>query len=106
MYQSDLTLEAAFTAMEASRHVQTKFKAAMAEFLSDPVSPTTAFLEALHSMKEKSKAPAPSAHASPAVTQKLQVDENIERKNRMLKSIDTKVDRKRKDIREKYRKRM
>jgi hypothetical protein len=106
VYQSDLTLEAAFAAMESSRHVQTQFKTAMAEFLADPVQPTAGFLEALHLMKGKSQAPAPSVHDSPLVTQKKQLDESTERMNRMLKSIDTRVDRKRKDIREKFRKRM
>ena len=101
-YQADLTLEAAFNALEASKHVQTRFKQALSEFLNDPVQPTLAFLETLQRMKLQVKPPPTESTKG----LKTNVDESMERKARMLKSIDGKVERKRKDIREKYRKHM
>ncbi|CAE7503791.1 unnamed protein product, partial [Symbiodinium microadriaticum] len=101
VYQADLSLEAAFNSLEARKYVQTQFKTALDEFLDDPVQPTLFFLEALQNMKTQT---VPSGTES-VKTNKRIVDEATERKNRMLKSIDGKVDRKRKDIREKFRKR-
>mmetsp|Transcript_14423 Transcript_14423/g.21668 ORF Transcript_14423/g.21668 Transcript_14423/m.21668 type:complete len:1392 (+) Transcript_14423:58-4233(+) len=102
--RSNLTLEAAFNAGEASDFVKTHFKTALDQFLENPVIPTHAFLEALKSMKSMQSANAKTTGSGENPT--AAVDELRDRKSRMIKSIETKVERKRRDIHEKFRKRL
>lgn len=99
--------------MEAPQPIQNKFRTALQEFLNEPTTPTEEFLQILQLLKAKVAPPPPAPETN--VAQKHQasnkpmpqvVDENEERKNRMIKSIETRVERKRRDIQEKYRKRM
>jgi hypothetical protein len=115
--------------MEASPAIQQKFKLALQEFLNEPTTPTAEFHRILQALKAKAAPPPPqlpSQIPTPETQNNIQnpqisttkkaavapvvaapaVDENEERKNRMIKSIDTRVERKRRDIQERYRKRM
>ena len=112
--------------MEASPSIQLTFKTALQEFLKDPTTPTSEFYEILLALKAKACAPAVASPAPPSSTTPIDAsstpatnsqtaskgagggksDENEERKNRMIKSIETRVERKRRDLQEKYRKRM
>lgn len=112
--QSNLTLEAAFNSMEPSPAVKGVFKNALNEFLDDPTFPTLAFFNILQSMKAQKAAEEAEAEAlarnqaeSKAAQEatKAKADDIEERKNRMIKSIETKVERKRRDIQDKFRKR-
>lgn len=101
--------------MDANQSIQSKFKKALQEFLENPTIPTPEFYQILQAMKIKAQPVAPppvpeivtpsQKIIKPKETIQV-VDESEERKNRMIKSIETRVERKRRDIQEKYRKRM
>lgn len=112
--------------MEAPQSIQLKFKTALQEFLNDPTTPTNEFYRILQTLKTKAIPPPPLSTTTSFVQETITpntlqqshqqtvsnkplkpvLDENEERKNRMIKSIETRVERKRRDIQEKYRKRM
>ena len=103
--------------MDASQSIQSLFKKALQEFLDNPTNPSPEFYQILQAMKIKAQPPPPVVAPAPEVVtsdkkvikpkETVQVvDETEERKNRMIKSIETRVERKRRDIQEKYRKRM
>jgi uncharacterized protein len=105
--KSNLSLESAFTSAEAPTVIQAPFRQSLAEFLSDPTAISDAYLTKIQAMKNKKVIAPPPAETGASTTGSAAapVEQTNEREDKLVKGLETKIDRKRREIKDKYRKR-
>jgi len=95
-----VTLEDVYIVMEkqVSNEVQTPFRAAIKAFISSPMTENVKFFQKMESIKEQTAKAAEKVQKSSHA-----VIENIDRSNRILKTLEGKVEKRKREIMEKYR---
>lgn len=108
-------MEAAFNSLEAGAPIQQPFRSALADFLEDSSCIHDGYVTKLQQKRVKLATPVappvvPAAAAATVASAKVAAAPAVEtvsnnREDKLIKGLETKIDRKRREIKDKYRKR-